>query len=241
MCCTRLAGKYRTQKWRKNRHLGTIAQLCRAVSSQLKHVSRTGKRLLKSNISCTCLHNMANFGPLAAEMGSGVWGTPANFKRVSRLAFVTARCSPEANQTLRDVWLSPGLVHYIYIFGGSWPDRIWPGANSLFAQVLRWPISVTSLHGTPAADVSQTLQRRIQGMELRNFRRGHHLCSAGRPSRWASAHILVVIIITVVVFGVAVVVAAVVVVVVGDVNSGSSSGDISNNTHLYSCTINGST
>jgi len=92
-----------------------------------------------------------------------------------------------------------------------------------------------------AADVSQTLQRRIQGMELRNFRRGHHLCSAGRPSRWASAHILVVIIITVVVFGVAVVVAAVVVVVVGDVNSGSSSGDISNNTHLYSCTINGST
>ena len=30
-----------------------------------------------------------------------------------------------------------------------------------------------------------------QGMELRNFRRGRHLYSAGRPSRWASAHILV--------------------------------------------------
>ena len=28
-------------------------------------------------------------------------------------------------------------------------------------------------------------------MELRNFRRGRHLYSAGRPSRWASAHILV--------------------------------------------------
>ena len=25
-------------------------------------------------------HNMVNFGPLAAEIGSGVWGTPANFK-----------------------------------------------------------------------------------------------------------------------------------------------------------------
>ena len=28
-------------------------------------------------------------------------------------------------------------------------------------------------------------------MELRNFRRGRHLYSAGQPSRWASAHILV--------------------------------------------------
>jgi len=32
----------------------------------------------------------------------------------------------------------------------------------------------------------------VQGTELRNFRRGHHLYSAGRPSRWASAHILVI-------------------------------------------------
>ena len=31
----------------------------------------------------------------------------------------------------------------------------------------------------------------VQGMELQNFRRGRHLYSAGRPSRWASAHILV--------------------------------------------------
>ena len=30
------------------------------------------------------------------------------------------------------------------------------------------------------------------GMELRNFRRGRHLYSAGRPSRWASAHIIVI-------------------------------------------------
>ena len=31
-------------------------------------------------------------------------------------------------------------------------------------------------------------------MELRNFRRRRHLYSAGRPSRWASAHILVLLI-----------------------------------------------
>jgi len=33
------------------------------------------KNLLDSNISPTCPHNMVNFGPLAAEIGSVVWGT----------------------------------------------------------------------------------------------------------------------------------------------------------------------
>ena len=33
------------------------------------------KNFLNSNISSTCPHNMANFGPLAAEIGWGVWGT----------------------------------------------------------------------------------------------------------------------------------------------------------------------
>jgi len=37
------------------------------------------KKLLNSNISPICLYNMVNFGPLAAEIGSGVWGNPANF------------------------------------------------------------------------------------------------------------------------------------------------------------------
>jgi len=35
--------------------------------------------LLSSNISSTCPDNMVNFDPLTAEIGSGVWGTPANF------------------------------------------------------------------------------------------------------------------------------------------------------------------
>jgi len=54
-------------------------QLCRAISSQLKHVSTIGKKSLSSNISSTRPHNMVNFGPLAAEIASLVWGTPANF------------------------------------------------------------------------------------------------------------------------------------------------------------------
>jgi len=54
--------KYRTQKSPKIRHLRTIAQLCQAISSQLRHLSTIGKILLNSNTSVTCPHNMVNFG-----------------------------------------------------------------------------------------------------------------------------------------------------------------------------------
>ena len=85
MCCTRLVGNAGRKNDAKNRHLRTITQLCRAISSQLRHLSTIGK-MLNSNISPTCLHNMANFGPLAAEIGSGVWGIPANFNGFRVLA-----------------------------------------------------------------------------------------------------------------------------------------------------------
>jgi len=67
----------------KNRHLCTIAQLRRAISLQLRHVSTIGKNLLNSNVSPTCPHNMMNFGPLVAEICWWVWGTPANFNAKS--------------------------------------------------------------------------------------------------------------------------------------------------------------
>jgi len=44
------------------------------------------KNLVKQQISSTCLHNMVNFGPLAAEIGPVVWGTPANFNGFHILA-----------------------------------------------------------------------------------------------------------------------------------------------------------
>jgi len=82
MCCTRLAENTGRKNDSKNHHVGTIPQLCRAISSQVRHVStfdNRKKNLLNSNISLTCPYNMVNFGPLAAEMVSLVWGTPANF------------------------------------------------------------------------------------------------------------------------------------------------------------------
>ena len=67
-CCGRLAEITGRKKVAKNRHLGTIAQICMAMSSQLRHVSTIGKNLLSSNMSSTCPRNMANFSLLSAEI-----------------------------------------------------------------------------------------------------------------------------------------------------------------------------
>ena len=112
VCSTRLDENTGSKKSPKNRHLGTIAQICRAISSQLRHVSTIEKSLWNSNL----LHssrNMANFDPLTAEIGLPVSGTPANFTGfwVLAFSFLQRRRSTEVNQTLHDVWQSPALVH----------------------------------------------------------------------------------------------------------------------------------
>jgi len=135
---------------------------------------------------------MANFCPLTVEIGSGVWGTPANFNGFRVLSsLLQRRRSPEANQTLHDVWPSPGLVHYIYIFGDSCPlMEFCPVQYSRMSKsciLLYWQRYCTALQQR----ASVKLCGMVQGMELRNFRRGRHLYSAGRPSRWTSTHIVV--------------------------------------------------
>jgi len=44
------------------------------------------KNLLNSNTSPTCSYNMVNFGPLAAEIGLGLWYIAANFNGFRVLA-----------------------------------------------------------------------------------------------------------------------------------------------------------
>ena len=125
MCCTRLAGntgRKHDAKKSPSRHHRTISLGCIFAT---KAYINNRKKLLSSNTSSTRPRNMVNFGPLTAEIGSGVWGTPANFNGFRILA----------------------------------------------------PL----LHGTLVVGVSQTAA----------FNRGHHLYSAGRPSGWALAHILV--------------------------------------------------
>jgi len=118
------------------------------------------KNLLNSNISPTCPHNMVNFGPLAADIGSLVWGNPANFNGFRVLASLHRRRSPEVTHTFHNVWPSPGLVQYVYIFGGSCPlTEFCQVQTSLCVHVLRSPILAALLLSTPAAAVSQTLRR----------------------------------------------------------------------------------
>ena len=85
-CCTRLAENTEPKKSPKNRHLRTIAQICRAVCSQLWHVSIIGKKVVKQQY---LLHVSSQHGerlPTKAETGLPVWGTQAHFNEFRALA-----------------------------------------------------------------------------------------------------------------------------------------------------------
>jgi len=129
---------------------------------------------------------MANFGPLTAEIGSGACGTPNKFQRVSRLDFVTAATSftgVQANfaRCLADSWADTMYIHFRGILP---PDGIFTSKSCV---LLYWQRYCAALQQRVSAELCGVIQR----MELRNFRRGRHLYSAARPSRWASARILV--------------------------------------------------
>ena len=127
MCCTQLAENQHAKKSPKIHHLGTIAQLCRVVSSQLRHVSTIGKNLLNSSIVFTCPHNMPNFDPLMAEWFHCL-GHPSKFQWVLCLGFVTAARSLTVGQPnlARCLAVSGAGTLYIHFLGLLPPDGILP-------------------------------------------------------------------------------------------------------------------
>jgi len=62
----RLAGNTGRKNDAKNRRLRTIAQICRAVSSPLRHVSTIGKKLVKQQY---VLHMFPQYGELRPTSG----------------------------------------------------------------------------------------------------------------------------------------------------------------------------
>jgi len=114
--------KYRMQKSLSRHHCTTLSGHIFAMKAC---IDNRKKNLLSSNTSSTCPNNMVNFGPLTAEIGSGVWGT---------------------------LQISTG-----------------------FASWQHYCTTSSSGHQPNFAALN----------------RGRHLCSAGRPSGWALAHILV--------------------------------------------------
>jgi len=146
--------KYRTQKLCKIRHLRTIAQCCRAMSSHLRRASTIGKKLVKQQF----LHNTVNFGPLTTEIGWQVWSTQQISTRFAFWLRYRIDVAQRRSTKLHDVWPSPGLVHYIYILGDLPPNAILLGAKF----TLR-PSFALSYIGSVTARYSSSGQ-------LRNFR-----------------------------------------------------------------------
>jgi len=63
---------------------------------------RQSEKIVKQQISPTRPYNMGNFGPLTAEIGSGVCGTPANFNGFRVLtALLHGTLVVAVSQTLR--------------------------------------------------------------------------------------------------------------------------------------------
>jgi len=193
MCCTQLAENTGRKQSAKIRHLRTVAEIYRAVSSQLRPMSTIGKKTIKQQY---LLHMFLQYYELRPTNGwdllVSLWH-PSKFQPVTRLASsLQRRRSPEANQTVHDV--SPSPRYIIYTFSGA----LAPWQNVAGAKFTLRPKSCVLLYwqrycAARTQLVSAKLCGVVQGMELRNFRRGRYLYSAGRPSRWASAHILVVI------------------------------------------------
>ena len=136
---------------------------------------------------------MANFGPLMAEIG---WRFEAPQPISTGFAFWLCYCSDVVHRRLTKRCTMFGRLlgwYTIFAFSGAFmpSDGILLGAIFTLRPSLAFSVLAALLRSTRPAGVSQTLRRGIQGMELRNFRRRRHLYSAGRPSRWASTHILV--------------------------------------------------
>jgi len=72
-CCMRLAENTGCKKVTINRHLGTIAQFCRAICSQLRHILTIGKKLVKQQYvvhwMSTILPQIHTWCGLSANLG----------------------------------------------------------------------------------------------------------------------------------------------------------------------------
>jgi len=86
MCCTQLAENTDA----KNRHLRTIAQLCRGISLQRRHASTVRKK------QQYLLHMSSKYGELWPTISCdrlASLGHPSKFHWISRLGFITATTS----------------------------------------------------------------------------------------------------------------------------------------------------
>jgi len=174
MCCKWHAENTGRKKSPKIWRLGTIAQLCRAISSQLRHASTIGKKLVKQQYP---LHMFSQYGelrPIITYQLRSVYqfGEPQQIS--TGFTSCLRYCSDTAQQTSTKLctMFARLLAWYsIYTFlGAPAPTEFCPAQNSLYVEVLCSLILAALLHDTPGA-ASAKLYDVVQGMELQNFRR----------------------------------------------------------------------
>ena len=131
-----------------NRHLRTIAQLYHRNEGMYR---QSEKNLLNSNISSTCPHNMANFGPLTAGICWRVWAP----QQISTgFASCLRYCSDIAHRRPTKLCTMFGRLlgcYTIYTFSGALAaDRILPGAKFTLCPSLVFSYigSVTARHSS---------------------------------------------------------------------------------------------
>ena len=122
MCCTRLAGNTGRKNDAKNRHLRTIAQRCRTISSQLRHLSTIRKNLLSGNISPHMFLQYGELRPTSDWERFVSLGHPSKFQRVSRLGSVTVRHYASGRQPNCGATCIRQGGHHV----GNWPTFLVP-------------------------------------------------------------------------------------------------------------------
>jgi len=171
MCCTWLAENIGRKKLPKIHHVLTIAQLYRAISSQLelRHMSALRKNLLNSTISSTCSH----FELRPTNSWDRFWslGHATKFQRVSHLGFVNAPTSRKRKSTKLCTMFDRLLGWYtMYTFLGA------------FARC-----KINFVSKSCFSYIGSIIARRLSSGYQSNFAafsRGRHLYSAGQPLRW---------------------------------------------------------
>jgi len=116
--------KHKTQKSRLKSPSGHHRTTLSGYIFAIKACIDNRKKLLSSNMSSRCPHNIVDFSPLAAEIGLPVWGTQL-ISTASRLGSITARQSSSEHQP-NFAALNRG--HHLFSVG--WPSR-WALAHIL--------------------------------------------------------------------------------------------------------------
>ena len=135
----------------------------------------------------------SQYGELRPTSGWDRFVSLWQFQRVLCLGFITAATSlngsrPNFARCLAVSWAGTLYLH----FPGLLPrNRILPGIKFSLRQSLAL-YYITHVAARHSSSDHQPNCGMVQGMKLQNFRWGCHLYSAGRPSRLASTHTLVV-------------------------------------------------